>query len=219
MELIKIYNELKDLNGVLENKVLENIINEIEIDLLKAKCNDFNQKQRISFCLNYSKKLSTKNRPILAYTCNDQIENYQIFTDCQILVCLAEDDKLPIKDYKEIKELKGASYPNCLQIVNTSKINNDITFKCNVGLLLNALKVHKVVNLINTKTDYNYTFEYENFKRFINFMNINKSDNITLLGGNNFYSVCKKNNGTLGIIMGVKSNDDNKTFTEEDLQA
>jgi uncharacterized protein (DUF1499 family) len=64
-------NYLKDKENAQQkiNKIIEALKQEIIVEENKG----FSTKQRLNYCLNYSKKLIAGSRAVLGYTCNDQI--------------------------------------------------------------------------------------------------------------------------------------------------
>jgi hypothetical protein len=218
-------NYLKDKENAQQkiNKIIEALKQEIIVEENKG----FSTKQRLNYCLNYSKKLIAGSRAVLGYTCNDQIENKQVFCDSYFIAALAEKDKLPIADYTEAPT--KLNYPTVTRIIIQSNYGSK-KFTCNVGKLLNYLKAHKMVHLVDEKTGFNVILGEENTKNFITFMNYSTKDNITLqvrtidrtdLAPSISPVYAENNNGSYGVVLPVgRLKEDEKqpvTVTAEEL--
>lgn len=217
--------KLENINLLETNELLANLIEEIKLEMFTEENKGLTTKQRINYCMNYHKKLDKKPKKVLAYTCNDQIEGKQVFTDSFFMVVLSNDDKLPIPDYKDIKGMK-LNYPAVVNLIRHNNYSERYkTFTCNVGKLLQYLKTEENLILKNNN-DFNVALTYENFRNLITFMNFKNSDTITLHARalentTETTSVSpvyvKKENGTEGIMLPVRVVGDYKTITDKDL--
>lgn len=218
-------NELFKINSLAEkDKIklsLDTLISKIQQEILVEENKNLSSKQRLNKCLNYHKKLLKSNKPILAYACNDQFDGKQAFCNSFYLTVLVDDDKLPIDDYTT----KFSNFPNLTRLVN-KKDYAFKTFTCNVGKLMNAFKSYNIIQLVND--DFNAVLNRENFENFIYYMNFKNKDTITLYCNEfekrNFEETLKpvfteKKNGSFGIILPMKKNDDEniKMFFENEL--
>lgn len=217
MNNITLIKRLENININCKNNDITSLIEELKKEALIEDFKGLSTKQRLNKCLNYSKKLVKKCRPILAYTCNDQIKGYQCFCDSYFMVALNEEDKTPIADYKEIDE--KWSYPSLAFLNNEIKNYNSITFTCKLDKLLNYAKVNTCLKLINSETGFDNCIAYETLEMFVTFMNLKPNDTITLIAKSKDFSrpiYVKKDNGTYGFIMPIR-NGDYHILKEEDL--
>ena len=224
----KMLEELKKVVLLSEKEKIKTSLNvlieKLQQEILVEENKNLSSKQRLNKCLNYHKKLLKSPRPILAYSCNDQIEDRQVFTNAYYLVALKTVDQLPIPDYKE-SNLK-INFPDITRIFSASNYNEK-TFTCNVGKLLNAFKSYNNIHLLNEKTSFSACLSKENFELFILHLNYKNSDNITLYAttyesphycDSTLRPVYTKNeNGSDGVILPIKYFDGYKTFNESDL--
>lgn len=210
MNNLAIIKRLETINKSLTSLELSKLIDELKQDELTKEYTGLSSKQRINKCLNYSKKISKKLRPILGYTDNDQIKNKQVFCDSYFLVALSNDDKTPIQDYKEINE--KWNYPNIKWAdTNRSNYNNNKVFSCSVSLLLNYCKVYDNFGLLNKNGGFETYVNSKTLEMFIAFMNLKPADQITLKQISVEKPVLiEKENGTFGILMPIKKLDNIK---------
>jgi hypothetical protein len=223
---------LKDIN-VLNDKAkmhsgLEKLIEAVKREITLEENKGLSNKQRLNYCLNLAKRLATGNtKKVLGYTCNDQIKGKQVFCDSFFLVALAEADRLPIADYTEAPE--KLNYPIVERIIIPSNYGSK-TFTCNVGKLLQHLKAHKQLHLVNETTGFNTVLHEENVKNFVTFMNYSTKDNITFqcrtidkteLAPSTSPVYAKNKNGSYGIVLPLaRFREDEKqpvTITEAEL--
>lgn len=201
-ELIK---RLEIINESCKDSLLDLLIDELKREVLVEDFKGLSTKQRLNKCLNYSKKLVKKLRPVLAYADNEQINGYQVFTDSYFLVALNESDKLPIKDYKEIDS--KWTYPNIKWADTDRRFYDNKTFKINVGTLLKHCKLNKYLELVNEKTDFLTCVGTEVLEMFITFMNLKTSDEIVFKIRDAVKPILvEKENGTFGILMPIRKN-------------
>lgn len=228
-----IYNFLKEktqgfkINFDFES--LQELKESLERALLVEEATKTTSKQRARFCLNYSKSRSMQRRPILQYTCQDQIENTQVFTDSFFMVFLKNNDILPIPDYKSIN--KDWVYPDLTRLYRS---NQDITcsqysIKLNINKILNYFKLKEALAIdIKQVSSFGYNLvlglSKDNFKRFVMFMNYKESEEITLYFNKTsnheilqpLYAVNK--NGSSGLILPCRVADNEETINIKDLQ-
>ena len=222
LEQLKQINYLSDKAKAQEK--IEKLIAAIQQEIIVEDNKGLTTKQRLNYCMNVAKKLQNSTRPVLGYTCNNQIKDKQVFCNSFFLVALAEADRLPIADYTEAKT--KMSYPNVERIVIPGNYGVK-SFTCNVGKLLNYFKAHKVLHLVNESTGFNVLLGEENVKDFVTFMNYNSKDTITLYARtlenttattslNPVYAENK--NGSYGIVLPIREsiNDRPLKIMEED---
>lgn len=217
MKNVELIKRLEVINESCNDYSISVLIEELKKEVLVEDFKGLSTKQRINKCLKYSEKLS-KKRPVLAYTDNEQIKDHQVFTDSYFLVALNENDKLPIKDYKEIDS--KWTYPD-IKLFDVSRMFYDNkTFKINVGTLLKHCKLHDYIELVNEKTDFITCVGTEVLEMFITFMNLKTSDEIVFKIRDAVKPILvEKENGSFGILMPIRKNGNIEFYklNEEDL--
>lgn len=230
-----IYNFLKEKTQGFKINFDFGSLQELKLSLERAllieEGSKTSTKQRVRFCLDYSKSRYMQKKPILQYTCQDQIENTQIFTDSYFMVFLKDDDKLPIPDYKS--ENKDWQYPNTklyYKSKNDIELSQyNITF--NINKIMNYFKLKDFITInTNIKSSFDYdikvALDKDVFKRFYMFMNYKESENITLYfqkTTNNFVRqplYAAKDNNSTGLLLPCYKDEeaDNTEVNITDLQ-
>lgn len=203
MKNVELIKRLEGINKSCEDYGITVLIEELKQEVLVEDFKGFSTKQRLNKCLKYSEKLSKKLKPVLAYTDNEQISGYQVFTDSYFMVALNESDKLPIKDYKEVNE--KWTYPNVKWFDYNRRYYENKTFKCNIGTLLKHCKVDKHLELVNEKTDFLACVDTKMLELFITFMNIKSNEEITFKTMDALKPILvEKDNGSFGILMPIR---------------
>ena len=176
---------------------INNLILDVERETLKEDYKGKTSKQRIDYAMKWHKRQLKTIRPILAYSCKDQIENYQVITDAYFLVFLNNDDELPISHYTEYMNGK-VNYPNTLQLYKNVEKGEEI-----------KLDIKKVVALLNVKEDNEIRTEYNGYKLIIDkkkfnellvFMDVKDNSNVKILIDNQVLKMIK-NNGSKGMMV------------------
>lgn len=220
LETLKEINLLKDREKM--QLQIQKIIETLKQEIVLEENKGLSSKQRLNYCLNFARKLQKGKRPVLGYTCNDQIKDKQVFCDSFFLVSLAETDQLPIADYKEAEN--KLNYPIVERIVVPSNYGVK-SFNCNVGKLLQQLKANKEIHLFNEETGFNVLLGEENVKNFLTFMNYSSKDTITLYARtlenttentslSPVYAINK--NGSYGIVLPIREYGDRNIIKLEE---
>lgn len=218
MKNVELIKRLEGINKSCEDYGIAVLIEELKQEVLVEDFKGLSTKQRLNKCLKYSEKLSKKLRPVLAYTDNEQLNGYQVFTDSYFLVALTEEDKTPIKDYKEIDG--KWTYPNIKWADADRRFYDNKTFKINVGTLLKHCKLNKYLELVNEKTDFLTCVGTDVLEMFITFMNLKASDEIVFKIRDVVKPILvEKENGSFGILMPIRKNGNIEFYklNEEDL--
>lgn len=206
MNNIILIKKLEGINKGVESFGLTQLIEELKQEVLVEDFKGLSNKQRLNKCLKYSEQISKKLRPVLAYTDNEQIKDHQVFCDSYFLVALTEEDKTPIKDYKEINN--KWSYPDIKWVDTDRRFYDNKTFKINVGTLLKHCKLNNHLELVNEKADFITYVDSKTLEMFITFMNLKASDEIVLKIRDVIKPILvEKENGTFGILMPIRKNE------------
>lgn len=218
MKNIELLEKLKDIAKLVKNysskdkglEKLDDLILNVEGEILKESYEGKTPKQRIDYAIKWHKKQLKTNRPILAYSCKDQVEGYQVFTDCYFMIFLNENDFLPIPDYKEYANGK-VNYPNTLQLYKSIECGEEI--KLDIKKIQSLLKVKNEIY-----TSYKNNKLYFNKKRFddlLVLLNVKNNDNIKILIDNQILKFIKNDNNKAIMIVGAHSHTETNIDFEE----
>lgn len=197
-ENLKVYS--KQETGM---EKLKELIFDVKTEILKEDNKNLTSKQRLQYAMNWHKKMLKTPRKVLAYCCNDQIEDNQVITDGQFMVFLNNEDNLPLPHYTEMKDYK-ASYPNTSLIYARIKEDNEI--KLDIKKIISLLKVND--EIICEYNGCKIGFDKNSFKNITTFLNIKDNSNIKLTLNPDAYNLnFIKNNGSKGILLIRKIHD------------
>ena len=208
MKNIELLEKLKDIAKLVKNysskdkelEKLDDLILNVEGEILKESYEGKTPKQRIDYAIKWHKKQLKTTRPILAYSCKDQVEGYQVFTDCYFMIFLNENDFLPIPDYKEYANGK-VNFPNTLQLYKSIECGEEI--KLDIKKIQSLLKIKNEIY-----TSYKNNKLYFNKKRFddlLVLLNVKNNDNIKILIDNQILKFIKNDNNKAIMIVGAHS--------------
>lgn len=212
---------LKSLNGAVLNadwKIINNLISDLQQEILSGDLKGTSSKQRIKKAMSYHKKLLKSTKKILAFTSDDALEGYQVFTDSYFMVALKGDDVLPIPDYKKANELYRndsklnpygyefqKNYPDVSRIFPKNFV---CSFKLYAADLLKACDAYSIIHLKGSLVDLYLASDL--LKQYITFMNYSSNDSIDFnFSGSNVRPLLSYHNESKGIILPIVINDKN----------
>ena len=214
-KLEEIKKELDKSSSLLieeEAKKLDLIIYDLKLDLLNTSTTGTLNKARNKKISAWHKKQLKSCRPVLAY-CN-YVNDYQIITDGNFLVALADPDKTElISDYKETKR----TYPETTAILNNtikSFLNDNITL--DIEKLTAIFKLHEYIYIMKDNSLYT-AINRDNFNNLITFLNISSNADITNITiYNNYFLNIQTASGSYGTLCLIKTNENHKRFINEE---
>lgn len=197
MKNIELLEKLKDIAKLVKNysskdkglEKLDDLILNVKGEILKESYEGKTPKQRIDYAIKWHKKQLKTNRPILAYSCKDQIKDYQIITDAQFMVFLNKDEELPIPHYTEYNNGK-ADYPKTLQLFKSIEYGEEI--KLDIKKVNSLLKANN--QIFTDYKGYKLIFDKECFNNLLVFLNIKDNNNVKVLINKQTLIIVKDNN-------------------------